>query len=185
MRPKIIIFFLSFSLFLNAQDCAEYLSLPGYQVSTVENWTQNSLYSVIESINLSGQPGKIQFFMMDGDTLHPDALPNLEQPVAIFGLNLATGNHVVLDGSELWAGFFQLQGVLCVEEFEVINLNNSFTVLNSNNEGSGSLREALTTSQLASQLTVNFNIPGIAPHRIALSDQLPEIKNRLQLYLKF
>lgn len=52
----------------------------------------------------------------------------------------------------------------------------TYTVINTNDSGAGSLRQAILAANANSGLdTITFNIPGAGPHTITLTDDLPEI----------
>jgi parallel beta-helix repeat protein len=54
-------------------------------------------------------------------------------------------------------------------------LGATFTVINTNNEGAGSLRQAITEANAAPGSTIAFNIPGIGPFTIAPTSALPAV----------
>lgn len=58
----------------------------------------------------------------------------------------------------------------------------TYTVINTNNTGAGSLRQAITDANLAAGAdNIVFNIPGAAPHTITLSTALPTITGTVNI----
>ncbi len=66
---------------------------------------------------------------------------------------------------------FFIPGFFC---FHIL-LAATFTVTNTNDTGAGSLRDAITQSNLSSGNTINFNIPGAGPYIINVTFLLPSI----------
>ncbi len=93
-------------------------------------------------------------------TILPD--PNLTQPVTIDLALTSPGGGAIL-GEQSMATV-------------TINPVNSLIVTNTNNEGPGSLRQAILTSDsLGGTNTITFKIPGSGPHIIVPTSPLPEV----------
>ncbi len=61
-------------------------------------------------------------------------------------------------------------------------LRAAFTVVNTNDSGAGSLRDAITqANMLAGADTIDFNIPGVGPHTISTLSALPVISETLDI----
>ncbi len=86
-------------------------------------------------------------------------------------------------GSIQEPGYVIVSNSSCLDGVTGINfLPATFTVTNTNDDGIGSLRRAIETSNFsASADNIVFNIPGLAPHAIHPVTQLPDIKHSLTI----
>src|SRR6185437_6651790 len=98
-------------------------------------------------------------------------------------IRIAWKLQVVVIAAAIW---FALPSSLRLRIAPTVHAAN-FTVTNTNDDGPGSLRNAIVNANLNSSFAnvINFNIPGSGVKTITLLSPLPTITHRLSIYAPF